>query len=187
MSRWLLGIVVAGLVAVLFYQWHDWSQTAAVAAYLKPAAVQTSGPDMATGPLPSVDAPGPLEDFMEIIERPLFNKDRRPPPEDAETPEEVVVTGRPQVQLSGIVATQGTYRAHIRPPNGETLIVAVGDDYEGWQVAEILPDRIFLLRDGRREEFDLRPPPEAPPARPPKAQSPKARPRPRAAKARPGK
>ncbi len=97
------------------------------------------------------------------------------------------MTGRPQVQLSGIVATQGTYRAHIRPPNGETLIVAVGDDYEGWQVAEILPDRIFLLRDGRREEFDLRPPPEAPPARPPKAQSPKARPRPRAAKARPGK
>lgn len=182
MSRWLVAIVMAGLVAVLFYQWHDWSQTAAVAAYLQPAAVQKPGPDMATGPLPSVDAPGPLDDFMEVIERPLFTKDRRPPPEEAETVQEAVVTGRPQVQLSGIVATQGTYKAHIRPPKGETLIVAVGDDYEGWQVAEILPDRIFLLRDGRREEFDLRPPPEPPPARPPKA-----RPRPRAAKTRPGK
>ncbi len=140
---------------------------------------------MATGPLPSVDAPGPLDDFMEVIERPLFTKDRRPPPEEAETVQEAVVTGRPQVQLSGIVATQGTYKAHIRPPKGETLIVAVGDDSEGWQVAEILPDRIFLLRDGRREEFDPRPPPEALP--PAKAQSPKARPRPRAAKTRPGK
>jgi hypothetical protein len=80
------------------------------------------------------------------------------------------------------VATQGTYKAHIRPPKGETLIVAVGDDYEGWQVAEIMADRIILLRDGRREEFDLRPPPEPPPARPPKA-----KPRPRAARARSGK
>ena len=186
MIRWLVGILVAGLFAVLFYQWHDWSQASAVAAYLKPAAVQTSGPDVATGPLPSVDAPGPLDDFMEVIERPLFNKDRRPPPEEAETVQEAVVTGRPQVQLSGIVATQGTYKAHIRPPKGETLIVAVGDDYEGWQVAEIMADRIILLRDGRREEFDLRPPPEPPPVRPSKAR-PKARPRPRAARARAGK
>ncbi|MCG6966791.1 MAG: hypothetical protein LJE59_09785 [Chromatiaceae bacterium] len=159
MMRVLAWALVLGLAALLGYQWHGWSAEAGVAAYLQPPPGEQQQPDaaVATSTLPSIEALGPLDDFMAVVERPLFNSDRRPREAALKQDETPTAEGRPDLQLSGIVAVKGTYQAHVRPPKGDVVKLALGDAYQGWQVSEILPDQLILTLDGRSEAFELRP------------------------------
>jgi len=159
MMRSILGVLAIGLGIVLAYQWYGWSPTDAAQDFLQ----MPSGPsddDSAVAPLPSIEPLGPLDDFVVVIERPLFNKDRRPIQKTLETSDVAVSRNRPRLVVSAIVAVQDDYYAHARTPEGELLRLSPGDEYQGWRVEAVLFDRMILLRDERREEFELRPFPE---------------------------
>lgn len=154
MSRAAALVAIVLLTVLLAYQWAGWSPQAAVGAYLRDSAPDAGDP----GPVLSLPEPRPLpplERFAVVTERPLFTAERRPPAEDP-APEAGAVT-RPPLQLAGIVAVQDTYRVLARPPQGEPVRLAVGDEYQGWRVTEIGPERLVLTRDGRSEAYELRP------------------------------
>jgi len=159
MMRAVLGGLVFCLGCVLAYQWYGWTAGAGAEVFLQTPSAQPDS-DSVSAPLPPIERPGPLGDFAIVIERPLFNKERRP----IEKPQEVgAVTAsreRPSLVVSAIVAVQGDFYAHARTPKNELLRLAPGDEYQGWRVEEVLSDRLVLLRDERREEFELRPFPE---------------------------
>ncbi len=159
MMRSILGVLIIGLGAVLVYQWYGWMPAAAAEEFLQVPSV-TSDDDSVTAPLPAIERPGPVGDYAVVIERPLFNKDRRPIEKPQKAGDARVSPNRPRLVVSAIVAVKDDYYAHARTPEGELLRFAPGDEHQGWRVEAVLFDRMVLLRDERREEFELRPFPE---------------------------
>ncbi|MCP5305417.1 MAG: hypothetical protein H6953_08215 [Chromatiaceae bacterium] len=157
MMRRLGWVIAICLGVVLVAQWYGWSLGDAVTASLvPPPAVEEPDPATMAATLPKGTTLGALEDYAVIIERPLFSSDRRPAEQEASGDVKLISAGRPQILLSGVVAVQGDYQALVTPGSSEAIKVSVGDDIEGWQVAEILPDSLVLTRDSRREVFELR-------------------------------
>ncbi len=160
---WLLPLL---LTLILLLQWLGWSRESAVADYLQPRATTSGNPSagITGGTLPPA-GPEPVEAYSVVTERPLFIIGRRP----IQKPEVVVEKAPPAkvdlvLELFGIVATAEGWHALIRSPEGESRKLAVGDEYQGWRVAEIEPDRVLFARDQRTEVFNLRTFPEQAPA-----------------------
>lgn len=120
--------------------------------------------------IPSWEVPAPpISKYVEIIERPLFTSDRRPPPPDeqpvAETQQATPQT-KPDVHLLGIVITEGKRQALLQEGRDDKVVYAEpGVTVQGWTVESIEPEQVVLVLGDRREEIDLRTfdvPPTAP-------------------------
>jgi hypothetical protein len=150
----LLLLVSAGLGYV-------WSRPAASGA---DAPAQSQEFDVA--PSQSANDLGPLTDYREVTERPLFDESRQPAVaidgegidlDDLETE----IAGAPEVTLSGVVITPEMKLVTLRPiASGEPLIAREGEelqgDYYGWTVSAINPRGIVLeSRDGDNLELPL--------------------------------
>ena len=173
-----LSLVSLVLLGVLYLQWRDWPPDLPEAPQ-EPAAgdaqqTQDEAPsaDDLLAPLP------PKEDYASVMERPLFLPDRRPPPEDPEQDDETLpetLTELDGMDLTAVVITPSTVSAWVRRPNQrETQRLRLGDDFEGWTVKTIEPDRLVLERQGETDQLILRdyanapafaPPPPTPVAR----------------------
>lgn len=107
----------------------------------------------------------PLDAFSEVVERPLFNRTRRPvenPPADIESG--VVAQqlsglsgGNPDdLTLVGVVISAGEASALISLANDEPIRLAVGDRIDGWQIDAIEPRSVVLTHGGNRHAIDLK-------------------------------
>ena len=111
-------------------------------------------------------APPPLQNFSEIIARPLFAPDRRPQrvsPGGQETVAKAPTTPIPgapvsnQFQVMGIVISEDEKAALIKPvgQKGEILRVREGQLVSGWKITSITPEAVNILQDGRNEVIKL--------------------------------
>jgi general secretion pathway protein N len=169
--RLMLAWVALGLLGLLWFQWRDWSPTPSM------PSVQ---PGEQSGQVDSADEPGLSEmllppasrdDYVSVIERPLFLPDRRPPPDEPEeevSTEEEAPTDLDSMDLSAVLITPSLVSAWVRSPTEKEMIrLRIGMELEGWTVDDIQDDKLVLERQGETHELILRdyenaPPPIAP-------------------------
>jgi hypothetical protein len=158
MNKLLVGVALL-LLGALLLQWRSWSPA------LPPAAHDHAVDSVAaeTKPSPSeaaLEPPPPKEEYASITERPLFLPDRRPPPDEPEQvgePEPEVLTELDGMDLTAIVISPSTVSAWVRPPKGtETVRLRLRDQFEGWTVQTIEPNRVVFERQGETDELVLR-------------------------------
>jgi hypothetical protein len=94
--------------------------------------------------------------FDEILERPLFSEDRRPPPE----PEQPVAAPAPmmpvRLQLLGVATTGDVAVALVRDLTTQELLrLSEGMVHQGWTVSALEPGRAVLKRGEQTQELDL--------------------------------
>ena len=170
----LLLLVLAGALGALLAAQEQLGlvDDGAIEARSPPApATLENGPDAVEMPVSELTA------LTETVQRPLFNRDRRPVPESTPTPEPEApaVAARqeppPAVELSAIVILDGRRMALFRGAGaGATSVRAEeGEQVQGWTLSEVRSDGVTLERNGQRHEIALRtfrpPPQRAKPAR----------------------
>ena len=137
-------------------------------------------PKQAVEALPPLELPpiaiNSIAIYDAIIERPLFNADRRPDPVDA-TPTEVVNAAEPVDEVDGyrlaaVIKGFGNSTALIEDSSGNTQTLHPGEKLGKWELQEIQDDRVVLLSGTRQEtllvyRFDPVVPNQKPTRRPP--------------------
>jgi len=96
----------------------------------------------------------PLETFAEVTERPLFFPTRRPAPVQAATADRV--DAQSLVLVGVIIAESGSAALIARANLPGARRVAVGEEIEGWILAEIGPDRVVLRSGTAQAELRLK-------------------------------
>lgn len=130
----------------------------------RPAAVNATPPpagdlDTAVSSDSVVVALPPLEEYSEIVDRPLFYQARRPPPPADEQPvaAPVAPTEEDELTLIGVMLI-GTQKTALiqNQATGKVARLKVGDTLDNWQVVEVEPQRVTLLRrDGESKQLSL--------------------------------
>jgi len=159
MKRVLVVIAVV-LVAILLLQWRGWPTELPDGV---PATPTAEVADMPAGPA-SADAapmPRPPEDYVVVMERPLFLPERRPPEDEPEEEPvedlsaEIADLAKLDVTATLILSPTDASVWVRDPDRPELLRLRLGDDYEGWTVAGIEHDRVRMERQGETETLDL--------------------------------
>ncbi len=103
-----------------------------------------------------------LDDFSEIVERPLFLDTRRPPEPTEEPPKVRPGVKRNLFALRGVIITAADRVALIEHLRSRELIRASeGQIIYDWRVHSILRDRVILRQAGATEEIKLEDSPES--------------------------
>ena len=102
-----------------------------------------------------------LEEYAEIVERPLFSRLRRPPePELRDSDKPVVepeektasITSskpKPPLRLVGIALSEQSVIALLAEPNSEKLVrLTTGDMHQGWSVTKVESKSVTLSSGG---------------------------------------
>ena len=118
-------------------------------------------PEQPAQALPPLEIPpdvvNSIAAYDEIIERPLFNADRRPKPagsEVAATGSDLPKEERVEIdgfRLSAVLRIAERTTVLIEDRKGQTLTLHAGEPLGNWRLDEILDDRVVLIADGRRE------------------------------------
>ena len=126
------------------------------------AAARTEEQGQAAAPLANPVAAQPLEQLPAIVDRSLFSPSRRPP---AAPPPPVVQapaasaqpSAPPNVILLGVVMDGQNARAVVQVGADKRLLRAqMGDDIDGWKVAQIDGRKVVLAsQDGRFATYRL--------------------------------
>ena len=122
--------------------------------------------DIATGFMP-------MQLYPEIIARPLFFKERKPPedyvPATGEKKPAATPRGKqspPRLFLSAIVRIgDETFALVTLPGSKGTRRVKVGEEFDDWKVKAILADRVVLRSGKTKHEIPLREYKPVPPSR----------------------
>jgi hypothetical protein len=157
------------LLGVLLSQWWSWSP--ALPSATDDRTVDSVTADTVPSPSEAALEPAlPKEEYASVSERPLFLPDRRPPPDEADKVEESeseALTELNGMDLTAVVITPSTVSAWVRRPNArEAERLRLGDQFEGWTVQTIEPDRLVFERQGDTDELILRDYKNAPPPLP---------------------
>jgi hypothetical protein len=152
----ILGVVLGG---VLYLQWLEWPPPAP-----RPPPAATAETPTATAPAvapPTLPPTPTFEEYASVVERPLFLPDRRPPPEEPdEAPEEEgpeEQTALDGMNLTAVIIAPTEVSALVVTPGSKELArLRIGDDFEGWTVTGIEPDKVLLERQGESDELILR-------------------------------
>ena len=135
-------------------------------------AVPPPGPVATAGGTPPLDAlpeetafvMPPEQSFAAILERPLFSPTRRPPPEGIASAAGPVPTLK--IDVVGIVISEQEQFALILTENSKEVVrLSAGDEFQGWTLEEIEPERVTFRRGEIEEQIELsfdRPPPVQP-------------------------
>ena len=154
-----LALVALGLGALNYWQANAPIDTS-------PVAVDSSGGPSPPKPVPAVEPPAELRslnDLAETLARPLFRKDRRPPPSTPQkttlpAPEPAApLASADSLRLIGMMRS-GTAagRALIRVAgNPQALWVDTGGEVGGWKIGRIEADRVLIERNGDKAELKL--------------------------------
>ncbi|KXX64953.1 type II secretion system protein N [Marichromatium gracile] len=144
------------LGGVLVWQWHDWRTPLPAPS---PRATVT---ERADEPLAARLAPPPRTHYAEVLERPLFRPDRRPPPPpapvqaSAEQRQAAIALERLTLTTVLITPRQRAAWVRIADDGGDSQRVEVGDRLGDWTVSAIHPEHLLLERQGRADRLPLR-------------------------------
>ena len=105
--------------------------------------------------------------YAEVSERPLFLRFRRPLPPELATKEETPAETTPAAFiLSGVILTGTKRMAFLQPQNSPKIArVEEGQQYEGWTVEAIHPNRVVMRRGQEVSEIVLEDKARTPPRR----------------------
>jgi hypothetical protein len=149
------------LALILVLQWRGGREQLPEMPEPASPGEQLAGP---AGPPPSAELSllQPEEDYVAVMERPLFLPDRRPMPEDAaveEAPnldEEIAELERLDVTAT-LILSPTEASVWLRDAGQKGLVrLRPGEQYQGWTVAQINPDHILMERQGVTETLQLR-------------------------------
>jgi hypothetical protein len=137
---WLLAAICAGLLAVIALQLH--SNFGSAQANGVTVAASTKAP---LTPLPKavINFP-PLAEFAEVVERPLFDVSRRPPPKPEPEPK----------------TADGSLAIIYDKRQRQTLRLARGEKLGPWALVEIRADGITFGKGTATHEMLLHPQPQ---------------------------
>lgn len=129
----------------------------------QPPDQQTSGAQTGTAASEEPTKAGfemkPSEDYTQIVERPLFNRSRRPAPPDesrAAAGGTGQVAAAAKIALNGIVLAGPRRVALLRFDNDPKVMhVAEGQQAGGWLIERIGTDRVVLRRGQQASEIVL--------------------------------
>lgn len=144
-----------GLLVWMAYQWLYPAQLPAVATYEREGAMT-----MPTS-VDVVDTPvAGLQYYDNLVERPLFYPDRRPPPPEPEARPEPETPTLPQADealtLVGIIIMPEGMRALIREEDSKRVSrLELGDSIARWRLADISAEQVRLTRDDRQRVLPL--------------------------------
>jgi len=122
-----------------------------------PAAPAPQPPAAAAGEAGTAAAPfvmPPLETYAEVTARPLFFPTRRPAPLQAATADRV--DAQSLILVGVILAENGNAALIARVNLPGARRVAVGEEIEGWTLAEIDADRVVLRNGNTHAELRLK-------------------------------
>ena len=144
----LCALLGAGIAAEVVY----------APSYKVPGAASSNGAaPVIAKPAGSAFSLEPLEGYAEVVERPLFWPTRRPPPKAENANAGAAKTQTSKVTLLGIVLYPDTRMALLKRPNSKQHVrVREGQQFDGWVMEAILPDRVVLRRGDKTEEIKLR-------------------------------
>lgn len=153
-----LAVVCAMLILIISGEWiyAKYAQNAAFNVVELKNTV-TAPPEM-----PSINlARQSEESYVALVARPLFIKGRRPV--DEPTSEQKNATGAFDWELSGVYSTKNGFsalfsRSKVKIPKDNFRKIAVGDNLDGWKLAEVQNDRVILSDDNSEKELLLRKP-----------------------------
>ncbi len=162
-SGWLASTLLLGVCIGLASIVYDQVRTAGPVPVPPGNGVET--PAFSALPAQPSYAMAPVEDFLEILERPLFSPTRLPPVEG----EVVAVVPKPKlkVTLVGVIISSTEQIAIVKLADGARFArLSLGDDFEGWILESIEPSSI-IFRRGEVEEiieltYDTPPPVQRP-------------------------
>ncbi|CAL1241194.1 type II secretion system protein N [Candidatus Methylocalor cossyra] len=118
-----------------------------------------------------------LDDFEQMVERPLFMENRRPGEEVVETPTAPAPQTPLNLKLMGVVFTPRGEKALLLDAKGKYKRLKLKDTLDNWTLVELGKDRVTLQQGEERKELPLlkkrpKPPPApaqpSPPGAPPK-------------------
>lgn len=109
----------------------------------------------------------PREAFTEYATRPLFVVSRRPSPPPPAAPPAAKPPAPPPPSppaipasnfvLMGIIVGAGAKVAVVKPPNAPAVVdVVEGQTINGWQITQILADRVIMKSSATHEEITFR-------------------------------
>ncbi|WP_201243744.1 hypothetical protein [Halochromatium salexigens] len=159
MKRLLFAIALL-LLGGLLLQWLDWREP------LPSSAEEAGLNDLVSAPVapdPNQAAPmlRPEDDYFAVMERPLFLPDRRPPddePVEANTDdlsEEVAELEKLDVNAT-LILSPSEASVWLKDPAREDLVrLRLGEEYQGWTVAQIKADHVLMERQGTTETLNL--------------------------------
>jgi len=150
----LLGLCL-GFAGILFLEWQVSkvyrAQLATEIRQTKPALLEIEKiPDFH-------EILKPLDAYDEIIDRPLFI-DGRKPIENKGIIETVNVNSNLDVKLTGVVVNPDDMIALFVDKQHKKYRVRPGDVIQGWEIDELLPDRVIMKQGSNRLELLLREP-----------------------------
>lgn len=145
-------LVICGALGVWVYlQWTAVGQGDPEVAGAEPQAVK--GESLPMPPQPPLMPP--LSSYAEIVERPLFNETRRPPPAP-ETPVVAAQINPTQFRLEGTALTAKQRVAVLRDTRTNQLHrLAEGDQLDGWQVSSVQAGTIALSQGAQTLQLEL--------------------------------
>lgn len=167
--RFAVIAIIALLGAIIALEWTLWSPRPPRPQRLPPAQVATPPPAASPAELIArLDAQEGQEHYAQIIERPIFRPDRRPPPPpDAQAGQPSTDDGMPldALDLQAILIAPGVAMALVHDPSQpKPRRLRVGDEVQGWVVTAIKEDRILVERQGQQDALLLRDYSKTPPA-----------------------
>ena len=169
-------VVALILCAVLTWQWIGWPPAPPASEAASPTidpvpTVPSSQPQL----LARLEAPDARDNYVAIIEHPLFRPDRKPEPpadEALNTPASEESAELNAFDLNAVLITPDVVSAWVQDPAQPKLRrLRIGDDLQGWSVTDIQEDRVLLERQGQQDALILRDyskvsPASAPPSTP---------------------
>ena len=95
-------------------------------------------------------------EYQQIVERPLFLESRRPPPPKSEEPPPPPEKATPVTfKVMGILSTPEGRMALIADAKGKYKRLKIMDSLDGWQIADIKPDRLLIQQGPFKEDLSL--------------------------------
>lgn len=158
----LLGLCML-FVVVLFLQWKDWPDPLPEAGEEpSPSSLEDmpSADSLSTSGLDAISL-RPEDNYVTVLERPLFLPERRPLPEELvletanDQSAEAADVARLDVNATLIISPSEASVWLQDPDHKELVRLRLGDEYEGWTVAEINPDQILMERQGVTETLTV--------------------------------
>ncbi len=159
----MLGLICLVLAGVIAWQWRTWPPprggltTNNAEAAEEPRASSQSETRLSLKPSMSKD------DYVSVIDRPLFLSSRRPPeeevPVEAAVPE---VPATPETPLENfdlnavIITPAGAIAWVTTPTEPKPQKVQIGDELEGWKVKNISNDEIEMEGQSGSDKLVLR-------------------------------
>ena len=154
-------LVALILLAILTFQWIGWPpSTPWSAPSSAPAAATSTAQPAQPDWLAQLEAPDARDNYVSIVERPLFRPDRKPEPPADEATSPPVSEGATELtvfDLNAVLITPDIVSAWVQDPAQPKLRrLRIGDDLQGWSVTDIQEDRVLLERQGQQDALILR-------------------------------